>query len=103
MYRMNFVFLEEKNKYINLISPKNIASWKLNLNILFDRCLFDIYKSIYNLLLRIEEFNLLLKKYKKVKNRNRQWKEFKYDQIDQLNILRLSIFRLDEILVILEK
>ena len=103
MYRMSFIFLDERNKYTNLISYKNIASWKLNLNMLLDRCLFDVYKSIYNLLLRIEEFNLLIKKNTKEKNRNYHFKEFKYNQIDQLNILRLSIFRLDEILIILEK
>lgn len=100
MYRMSFIFLEEKNKYINLILPKNLISWKLNLTAFFDRYLFEVYKSIYNLLLRIEDLNLLIKK-KNFFNYNHI--DLKENNLNNLHILRVGIFRLEGLLLILEK
>ena len=98
MYRMSFIFLEEKNKYINLTSPKNLISWKLNLTTIFDRYLFEIYKSIFNLLLRLEDLIFLIKKKK-----NNDYHTLRINNFYHLNILRVSIFRLDGMLLILEK
>ena len=100
MYRMNFIFLEEKNKYVNMSSHRNLISWKLNLKILFDRYLFEIYKGLYNLILKIEDLKLIIKKNR---NRNYYQNSLKKNQLYQLNILIVCMIRLDGILIILEK
>ena len=97
---MNFIFLEEKNKYVNMSSHRNLISWKLNLKILFDRYLFEIYKGLYNLILKIEDLKLIIKKNR---NRNYYQNSLKKNQLYQLNILIVCMIRLDGILIILEK
>nr|UXY87220.1 DNA-directed RNA polymerase III subunit C3 [Cryptomonas sp.] len=97
MYRMSFVFLDEKNRYDISVSSKSVLFWKLNADIMLKKTLFEIYKTMYNILVRLEDLKINLRKKNNLIKPN-----IKNVNLSQIDILRMSIFRLDEMLTLLE-
>ncbi|AEA38846.1 hypothetical protein CPARA_2gp188 (nucleomorph) [Cryptomonas paramecium] len=76
MYRLNFLFLEEKNKYRISANINSNVLWKLNVINLIDRFFFETSKTIYNLLIRKQELSFLFKKIRKIKNFQKKYSFF---------------------------
>jgi hypothetical protein len=99
MFKLGFVTPEEKRLFFPESTRKKTLIWKINFFCLKKRFLSEILKSIFNLLLKLENFKLLLVKisfFRKKKEININ-NHFKYQTVCILS----SISRLDEILLII--
>jgi len=97
MYRLGFAFFEEKNFTSNVEKHRKYFVWKINFASVKKRFISEIIKCLYNILLKIEDFDLFFTKYFffMMKDANR----LENNYVDQRKGLNVSIQRLDELLL----
>ena len=101
MHRMGFVFLEDSE--ISQKNPKHIRFWKIELGLISKKLTICIIKSIYNLIIRLENYHWILKKLFETENftycndislKNKAF-------LEKIRIINFTLFRIDEILNLL--
>lgn len=101
MHRMGFVFLEDSE--LSQKTTKNVRFWKLELGLISQKLTICIIKSIYNLLIRLENYNWIIKKLFETENLRYCYIASRKNNafLEKMRILSFTLFRIDEILNLL--
>jgi hypothetical protein len=99
MHRMGFIFIEDSD--ISKKIPRDIRFWKLDLSIVSKKLIICIVKSLYNLLVRLENHQWIIKKIFETINQKFYQNPKLNIFLNKVKIIMFSIIRLDEILNIL--
>ena len=102
MHRLGFVFLEDSEIYRKV--PKDTRFWKLDLTILSKKLVLNSIKTLYNLLLRLENYYWIINKFfDSIKGEKNSvlTKKKKEILIKRINTLLIGITRTDEVLSLL--
>ena len=96
MHRMGFIFLEDFD--ISKKIPRDIRFWKLDLSLVSKKLIICIVKSLYNLLVRLENHQWIIKKiFETIDQKFYQNPKINIF-LNKVKIIIFSIIRLDEIL-----
>jgi hypothetical protein len=93
---MGFIFLEDFD--ISKKIPRDIRFWKLDLSIVSKKLIICIVKSLYNLLVRLENHQWIIKKIFETINQKFYQNPKINIFLNKVKIIIFSIIRLDEIL-----
>ena len=100
MHRLGFIFLEDPKNESSI--SKNNKFWKLDVSLISKKLIISTLKSNYNLLIRLENYLWLNKKFFKslsVYNFHKHNKTYIF--FERANIINNAIRRNDEILSLL--
>jgi transcription initiation factor IIE alpha subunit len=98
MFRLGYIYIDEMGKFFDFLNFKKVFYWKINYGLIKKRLISEILKSIFNLILKIEDLEIILSKilindsYKKNISCRPNYLN------SQVKTLLLSLRRLDEIL-----
>jgi len=99
MHRTGLVFLEDTETFRKIL--KSTRFWKIDISLISKKLIIHVIKSLYNLLIRIENYNLVLYKIYEKKENSNIFKKKKNEVMEKISILKNALMRTDEILSIL--
>jgi transcription initiation factor IIE alpha subunit len=101
MYKIGYIFMEEKGKFFDFFNFKKGFFWKINFGFVKKRINSELLKSLYNLIIKLEDLEIIVNKFLLNKNYEKN-KICKFNYLNsQIKILILSLRRLDELLLLL--
>ncbi|AFP65637.1 hypothetical protein CMESO_493 (nucleomorph) [Chroomonas mesostigmatica CCMP1168] len=102
MYRLGYIYIQEQEKTQDHPDIQTIFFWKLNFEMIKKKFISEILKSIFNIVLKIEDMELILIKSLFSKIIEEKIYFYKTSLSHQIKALLVSLIRLDEILLLMD-